>query len=260
MIANTRSGLYQPGETFLYRLDPRVKVLSCLLLVSLAFAADWSQLFVLILTATLALCFVRPALSSLWRVCWMFRWLMLFTLLMHLILSPGRTLWGLSWLSFDGLLMGGLVCVQMLLAVIVSALLAITTSTATLARTFGWFVQPLHWLGCRTEEWQRLLLLALDFIPTVQEEMKASMVPDSDGHAESTSPGREGRWSVWRQKLHDFLLRLMDRGDIIAHSIAADEDSTHLPPELSPLMPMVLHDQLFALTITVVVVCYWLAG
>lgn len=260
LIANAESGLYQPGETFLYRLDPRVKVLSCLLLVSLAFSAGWSQLFALILTTAIGVCFVSHALGSIWRVCWMLRWLVLFTLLMHLLLSPGRTLWGLSWLSFDGLLMGGLICAQMLLAVVVSALLAITTSTATLARTFGWFVQPLQWLGCRTEEWQRLLLLTMDFIPTVQEEMNTSMSSDIDKHAESASRVRAGRWSVWSQKLHDFLLRLMDRGDIIAHSIAADDDSRHLPPELSPLMPMVLHDQLFSLAIAVVVICYWLAG
>lgn len=65
---------------------------------------------------------------------------------------------------------------------------------------------------------------------------------------------------MWRQKLHGFLERLMDRGDTIAHRIAGDQDSLPLPAGLPPLMPMALHDQLFSLAITLVIACYWLAG
>lgn len=261
MIAATENGLYQPGQMFLNRLDPRVKVLSCLLLVVLAFAAaGWPQLFALVITVVVTLCLTSSLLNSVLRLCWMLRWFLLFTLLMHLLLSPGRTLWGVSWLSLDGLLMGCFVCVQMLLAIVVSALLAITTSTENLARTFGWFVQPLYWLGCKTEEWQKLLLLTMDFIPVVQEEIRASREPGVGHQAESAQTARAGRWSVWMQSLQGFLLRLVNRGDAIAHRIAASEDSLRLPKELPSFMPMALQDQLFSLAFTLVIICYWLAG
>lgn len=261
MISAAKTGLYRSGETFLHRLDPRVKVSTCLLLVVLTFAAKgWSQLSLLVCTVGLAVWLMAPQARTIWRVCWMLRWLLLFTLLMHLLLSPGRTLWGLSWLSLDGLLMGGLVCTQMLLALVVSALLAITTSTQVLTRTFGWFVQPLQLLGCKTEEWQKILLLTMGFLPAVQEEIQTAIAPDAGGQVESTSRASAGRWSLWSQKLHGFIMRLVDRGDLIAHQTAADEDSTQLPAGLSPLMPMALHDQLFSLAIVFIVVCYWFAG
>lgn len=252
----SENGLYQPGQSLLHNLDPRLKVLACLLMVSLVFAADWEQLVVLAVIIALGLCTVSAAAGPVWRACWMLRWFMLFTLLMHLLFTPGRTLWGLSWLSFDGLLMGGQVCTQMLLAITLSALLAITTSADVLTRTFGWFVQPLQWLGFRTGEWQKILLLAMDFIPVVRSEIDASKASDGADAAGS----RAGRWTLWTERLHGFLLRLVDRGDTIAHRMAAEEETLSLPIRLAPLMPLALHDQLFSWSIALMIVCYWLAG
>jgi energy-coupling factor transport system permease protein len=262
LIAVTENGLYQSGQTFLHRLDPRVKVLSSLLLVVLAFAAtDWTRLFALMITVAITLWLTSSLLSSVLRLCWMFRWFLLFTLLMHLLLSPGHTLWGISWLSLDGLLMGTFVCVQMLLAIVSAALLAMTTSTEKLTRTFGWFVQPLQWLGCKTEEWQKILLLTMNFIPVVQEEIRVSTASSGVGnHTEPTQTTRPGRWSVWMEKLQGFLLRLVNRGDAIAYRIATSEDTMPLPSKLPPLIPMTLQDQLFSLAFTLVIICYWLVG
>ena len=261
MNTAAEQGLYQPGETLLHRLDPRVKVLSCLLLVIPAFAATgWVQILTLVVTASVAFWLIPSLASSLWRICWLLRWLLLFTLLMHLLFSPGRTLWGLSWLSFDGLLIGSFVCVQMILAVLLSALLAITTSTNALASTFGWFVQPLQWMGCKTDEWQKVLLLTMDFIPIVQEEIRVTTSPEGDASDEATLPVSKSRWSIWSDKLHNLLLRLVGRGDEIAHRLATSDDVLHGPVALSPLLPMALLDQLFALLISLLIVSYWLAG
>lgn len=261
LLSATKNGLYHPGQTLLHRLDPRVKVLSCLLLVILSFAAtDWIKLFPIVVAIVLAVWLTSPEFSSLWRVCRMLRWLLLFTLLMHLLFSSGRTLWGVGWLSLDGLLTGLFVCVQMLMAVVASALLAITTSTETLSGTFGWFVQPLQLLGCKTREWQKVLLLTMDFMPIVQEEIHACSSSDVENHTVSTLQNGIGRWSAWTMKLHGLVLRLLDRGDMIANRIAADDLPPHLGAGLPTLMPMALHDQLFSLTITLVVITFWLAG
>ncbi len=261
MNVATEQVLYVSGKSLLHKLDPRLKVLSCLLLVVLAFAASgWAQLFTLIGSVSIAFWLIPALTSSIWRLCWLLRWLLLFTLLMHLFFSPGRTLWGLSWLSLDGLLMGFFVCVQMLLAIIVSALLAITTSTKSLASTFGWFVQPLQWIGCRTAEWQKMLLLTMDFIPVVQTEIRRTSEPDSACSTGSTHTAEVGRWSVWVKKLQSLLARLTDRGDTVAHRIAENEDTFYLPAALSPFLPLTLLDQLFSLMIILLFVIYWLAG
>jgi energy-coupling factor transport system permease protein len=261
LIVTAEKSLYQPGQTLLHRFDPRLKVVFCLLLVVLAFSATGFRSFLVVFVPLAIAVRVVPALfASVWRIFWMLRWLLLFTLLLHLFLSPGRTLWGLGWLSFDGLIRGALVCSQILLAVASAVLLSVTTSTEDLALTFGWFVRPLSWLGCRTREWQRTLLLAMDFLPVVHEELQASTSSGTDQHQATTSEDSTGLWSRTMRRLHGLVLRLLDRGDMVAHRMAEEGVVTGLATELPPLFPMALHDQLFTLGATFIVICYWLFG
>jgi energy-coupling factor transport system permease protein len=262
VISVSRNEPFRPGQTLLHRADPRLKVMASLLLVVLCFAAaNWVQLAAVAAASSLAAWSGAPRDGSLWRFCWMLRWLLLFTLLMHLLLSPGRTLWGTSWLSLDGLLTGAFVCTQMLVAVVISALLAMTTSTASLAGTFGWFVQPLSRIGCRTGEWQSLLLLSLDFIPVIRDELRAAGNGENnpgDGRPPAPS-GRTGPWMKWLQSLQGLLWRLADHGDTIARRLAADEDVPSRP-ELPPLLPMAHQDRGVSAFMALAVFCYWLAG
>lgn len=245
----------------MHRLDPRVKVLACLFLVMSSFAASgWLQLLPLLCSILMTFMLVPSLTGSAWRLCWMLRWLLLFTLLMHVFFSPGRTLWGVSWLSLDGFLMGSLVCVQMLLAVILSAFLAITTSTESLSGTFGWFVKPLQWLGFNTDEWQKILLLTMDFIPVVQAEIRVAANSGADASVEHPPQRARGRWALWMDKLQSLLSRLVDRGDKVAHQLAANGDSFTRPAELTPLLPMALADQIFSFAILLLIASYWLIG
>ena len=261
MIASTETGLYQQAETILHRLDPRVKVLSCLVLVVLSFgAAGWMQLLSVSTMIALAAWSIKPLSQPIFRFFWLLRWFFLFTFLLHLFLSPGRTLWGLSWLSFDGLLSGSFVCLQMLLAVAASALLGITTTTQSLALAFAWFVRPLRWVGCRTDEWQKILLLAMDFVPVVQEEIRASSqeeirTADAVPHAAS-----QGRFAAWGKRLHDLIFRLIARGDEIAHRLALDDAAALRSMVLPAFLPRVLLDQLFSIAVCLVILSYWLVG
>jgi energy-coupling factor transport system permease protein len=260
-MASSRHGPYRPGQTLLHQTDPRLKVLACLLLVMLCFAASgWEQLATVGVASLIAVWLAAPRGGSIWRLCWLLRWLLLFTLLMHVLLSPGRTLWGTSWLSLDGLLSGTFVCMQMLLAVVTSAILAMTTSTASLTGAFGWFAQPFSRFGCPTREWQRLLLLSMDFIPLIRDEMRAASSANADDTAGIPPTGRPGLWESWMQKVQGVLLRLADRGDSLAHRLAADEESLPLPSTLPPMLPMARSDQGFSAVVVLTVVCYWLAG
>jgi len=260
-MASAETGLYQQAETILHRLDPRVKVLSCLVLVVLSFgAAGWMQLLSIITIVALAVWSIKPVSQQVLRLFWLLRWFLLFTFLLHLLLSPGRTLWGLSWLSFDGLLSGAFVCLQMLLAVAASALLGITTTTASLSQAFGWFVRPLRWLGCRTDEWQKILLLSLDFIPVVHAEIRASGQAESGSSDRLAAATSQGRFAAWGKRLHDLIFRLVDRGDEIAHKLTLNGDAVLNQNILPAFLPMALLDQLFSMTVCLVILSYWLVG
>lgn len=259
LIARTENGLYQAGHSLIHRLDPRIKVLFSLILVVLTFAAiNWAQLAVLIVVAAAALGLLSAYALLALRICLMLRWLLLFTFLMHLLLSPGRTLWGLGWLSLDGLYLGCFVCLQMFVAVIFTTTLAITTSIEDLAAAFGWFVHPLSRLGCRTEDWQKILLLTLGFIPVVHAEIHDSDKSESSS-AERVRSGK-GRWALFISKTQDIIERMLARGDKMAHAIAADDSSCRDPSELPSMRPLPLLDRFFVGTMMLAVVCHWLAG
>jgi len=259
LIARTENGLFQAGQSLIHRLDPRIKVLASLTLVVLSFVAgDRLQLAVLMVVAAAALRVISAHALLVLRICLMLRWLLLFTFLMHLLFSPGRTLWGLGWLSLDGLSLGGFVCLQMVLAVIFTAILAVTTSIEDLAAAFDWFVRPLSRLGCRTDDWQKILLLALGFIPVVHAEILESG-KSQIASAEQERSGR-GRWSLFVMQTQDLTERMLARGDKMAHDIAADGSSGQSPSELPSVRPLSLPDRYFVATMLLVIVCHWLAG
>ncbi len=254
-IADAEKGFYLPADTPLHTLEPRLKMFFCLLLVMLSFAAaDWLQLALPTAALVFSLWLCRTVAGRAWKVCLMLRWLLLFTLLMHLFFSPGRTFWGVSWLSLDGLLMGFLVCAQMLVAVLASALLAITTSADNLARTLGWYLKPLQTLGFRVDEWQRLMLLSMHFLPVVQDEVRSTRAVSSD------LVGQDEQRKVWTCRLQLLLHRLIDRGDKVAHSIVAEEGpSTALEP-LPPLWPLSFADTLFSVAMLLLLLATWITG
>lgn len=261
MVASAETGLYRPAETLLHRADPRLKIFSCLLLVALAFSASaWMQLLPIFSILAMAAWSVRPFSRQIFRVFRMLRWLLLFTLLMHLFFTPGRTLWGLSWLSFDGLLTGTFVCLQVLLAVAASALLGITTSSASLSLAFGWLVQPLALLGCRTDDWQKIMAQAIDFIPLVQAEISASAKAEDATSDKYGLKIKQDRLHAWGKSLHNLIFRLIDRGDEIAYRLAADDEPVLKQPRLQAFLPMVFLDQLVVVSVFLVMLCYGLMG
>lgn len=252
--------MYRAGQSLIHGLDPRIKLLSCLTLVVLTFAAGaWVQLAVLMVVTAAALRVISEHAWLALRVCLTLRWLLLFTLLMHLLLSPGRTIGGVGWLSLDGLILGSFVCLQMALAAALTAILAITTSIDDLAAAFGWCVQPLAWLGCRTDDWQKIVSLALGFIPVVHAEVTVAG-PGETGTAPARGRDAKGRWSVFRARAEDFTERMLTRGDQMACRIASDECASPGPAGLPSIRPLATLDRYCVFAMLLLIFCYWLAG
>ncbi len=214
------------AETPLHRADPRLKLLCCGGLAILAFAAgNWLRLAMTAVALAGLLVCARCTPGWLLRTLWPLRWLLLFTLLLHLLLSPGETLLGVAWLSRDGLRHGLLVCAQVGVAALAAALLATTTSAGQIALASGWLLSPLGRLGCPVRRWQELVVLVLRFFPVLSEELLATRVAGS------------GRWRerivAWGERLLPLFDRLVARADLLAHRIVAGEECL-LPEEPPP--------------------------
>ena len=212
--------------TPLHRADPRLKLLVCGGLAVLAFAAgNWPRLAVA--GAALAALAAAARCGPVWmlRTLWPLRWLLLFTLLLHLFLSPGHTLCGVAWLSRDGLRLGLLICGQLGVAALAAALLTLTTSAERTSLACGWLLLPLARLGCPVRRWQELMTLVLHFFPVLREELRATAAPAG------------GKWTMrvtaWEERLLPLFDRLVSRADHLAQRVASGQEGL-LPVEQLP--------------------------
>lgn len=217
-------GVYRPGDSLLHRLDPRLKLCLLPMLMAAIFSAPGS--IRLLLLAGLWLLGAR-ALGSGWReirrLLLMIRWLLLGTLLLHLLFTPGRTLFGTTWLSYDGLLRGLQVDMQLVLALLFALLLSWTTRPEALIWGLSWMLQPLQRFKLPVQEAAELLSLVFYFLPRIQQERSAL------AQASSTTDRRPGL-QVWAGQLDALLGRLFLRAEQLAQDIAQGR----LDPEVQP--------------------------
>lgn len=231
-------GRYELRDSVLHRLDPRLKLCGLPLLVVVAFAGQSPLRLGGLVVLAAALVLLSDIEGRIWwRGIWALRWLLLFTLLLHLLLSPGKTLFGIAWLSQDGLLRGVLVCSQLVLAITFSSLLTLTTSPQEVARAFASLFAPLARFGVSVHEISTLLLLVLHFVPVLREEAIA-LVERFRGEGLDPSRGPLiARGRALSRMVAPLLLRLVDRADALARSVAAGEDVVDTTVALSSFWP-----------------------
>ncbi len=220
----TYPGAYRDGDSYLHQFDPRLKLLLLCVLMACLFSATSGWRIVAI--ASLWLGVARYG-SGGWRdglkVIGLLRWLLLFTLLLHLFFTPGRTLFGTSWLSYDGLLRGLLVDSQLLMAVLFSMMLAWTTKPEHLAWGLTSLLSPLQRFKVPVREAGGLLLLVLQFFPLIREEV---------GALQGETEPRRGLDGIKAKAamVVPLLMRLVDRADRLAGEITAGRESELNPP------------------------------
>jgi energy-coupling factor transport system permease protein len=210
-------GLFVPGSGLCYRVDSRVKlVLTLVLMVALFSSTTFYRPLLIVLAWFFCADLNRTKLKQLWALVGLLRWLLLFTLVLHLLLTPGRTLWGSAWLSYDGLLRGLLIDIQLLVAAALSLLLAWTTRPLDIARGGAVLLAPLQQLRVPVREIAELVPLVLYFIPALQEEAKRLR---SDPVAEAWSD--DSTWQRWIAKVEILIGRMLNRADDLACQLTA---------------------------------------
>ncbi len=210
------------GSKLLHRLDPRLKLILLLLLIVTIFSA---QSFAVLLCTTLlaaGLMLWQPLIVSqyLRRLPYL-RWLLLFSFLLHLCLTPGRTLFGLRFLTYDGLMRGLMVDLQLLLALFFTLLFALVTAPNAVAWSTTRLLAPLQRLGIPVAETGGMLSLVLFFLPQVfqQGEPMARQVRQHRGQKLSERLQNMSRY------VGDAILQLVDKAELLAREIASGEDS-----------------------------------
>lgn len=184
-MASFTMGRYVPYNSFVHRMDPRLKIYSLIVLMVAIFVnyPTWTMtytmlgilfLFTLILlwTSHMSLTSLLKSLSGLW-------FMVVFLLLIY-ILVPRYTEGNQDWyftignfkIYYESLLEAGKVFFRLVIMLSLSLILTSTTKPLSLTDGLEWYLTPLRWLGVPTPILAMIISLALRFIPTILEDVE----------------------------------------------------------------------------------------
>jgi len=187
MLSDITIGQYYPGDSFLHRLDARVKLLLLLALMvelfffssATAYALFMALTFFLMLRSGVPLKMLLRSLGPLW-------WIILFTFFIHLFTTPGEEI-GRLWIlapTWEGLGRGVFISLRLALLILLSSLLTFTTSPLRLTDAMEALLSPFRRVGVPAHELAMMMTIALRFVPTLIEEtdriMKAQKARGAD--------------------------------------------------------------------------------
>ena len=187
MLNNIMIGQYFPGDSFLHRMDARVKILLLLMLLIEVFVFTSAPVYLVMTVITFLMIMiskvpVRMVLRSL-KPLW---WIILFTFVLHLFSHPGREIYRI-WqfvITQEGVEQGALISVRLMLLIVLSTLLTFTTSPLKLTDALESLLSPFKRLGLPAHELAMMMTIALRFIPTLISEtdkiMKAQQSRGAD--------------------------------------------------------------------------------
>jgi len=188
MIKDITIGQYIPGESFVHKLDPRLKILiSLLFIVDLFLVNNFNgYLFVLIfivstiLIANLPFKYVYKGLKPIFAI-------ILITAVLNIFMTTGEHLvyqFGFIKIYKEGLITAAFMIVRLVFLIMGTSILTLTTSPIELTDGIENLLNPFKRIGVPAHELAMMMTIALRFIPTLMDEtdkiMKAQMARGAD--------------------------------------------------------------------------------
>ncbi len=168
-------GQYMPGESYVHKMHPLVKIIVVIVLSIIIFRAGVfilaatsgflvATVLISRLTPKYLLKAIRPALPFFALI-----------FLVHLLYTDGTPippfpLWHVS-ITYEGLWQGALLVWQFVLLVLSASILTMVTSPSELIIGMERLLKPLRFLGISSHDLAVMLSIALRFVPTLLEEI-----------------------------------------------------------------------------------------
>ena len=173
MLSDITIGQYFPGNSFIHRVDPRVKLGMLFFIIVAIFVLDTRAdyaVFCLVVAALVQSSRLKPnmllkALKPLW-------WILLFTFIIHLFSTPGTSILHV-WIfdmTIEGAEKGFFLCLRLALLIVFSSILTYTTSPLALTDALEEIMSPLKHIGVPAHELAMMMTIALRFVPTLISE------------------------------------------------------------------------------------------
>jgi len=168
-------GQYIETHSVFHRLDPRIKLISLLILM-LSFIGLHTGISYLIASVfVIGLVYLtRIPVVVFWRGLKPLWIILLFTFAYHLLFTQGHMIWSWGWLEIttEGLQNGGRFVWRIVLLILLASILTLTTQPLTLAYGLQKLMSPLSKLNVPVEQFSLMIVIAIRFIPTILEELE----------------------------------------------------------------------------------------
>ncbi|MCZ0703445.1 energy-coupling factor transport system permease protein [Natronobacillus azotifigens] len=186
-------GQYVPGDSWIHRLDPRIKIVIIFCFVVFVFFANtalsygWLTLFAIATAASTKIKarFIAKGLTPVW-------FLIIFTFVLHLIVTrEGTVLFEVfTFPIYSGALIQGFsISLRFFLLILVTSLLTLTTTPIEITDAIESLLHPLKKIKFPVHELALMMSISLRFIPTLmQETEKISKAQASRGVDFKTGP------------------------------------------------------------------------
>lgn len=188
MIKDITIGQYIPGESFVHKLDPRLKIMISLLFIVDLFLVNNFEgyLFIIIfiistiLIANLSFKYIYNGLKPILV-------LLLITAILNIFMTGGKELlfhYGFISVYKEGLIIAAFMIVRLVFLIMGTSILTLTTSPIELTDGIEKLLNPFKKIGVPAHELAMMMTIALRFIPTLMDEtdkiMKAQMARGAD--------------------------------------------------------------------------------
>ena len=173
MLKDITIGQFFPGNSFVHKMDPRMKIIATLLYIIMLFVAKHplslivgiALLVLLYRVANIPLKMVTKSLKPVIPV-------ILFTSILNIFFVTGEVLVKFFFISItkEGLILAILMSLRIVCLIAGSSLLTYTTSPIELTDAIERLLNPLKKLKVPVHELSMMMTIALRFIPTLIEE------------------------------------------------------------------------------------------
>lgn len=177
-------GSYVPVKSILHRLDPRIKLIMCIIYVILIFfvnnflAAIW-----LLLALLAAIKLSNVGLRQYWQGIKPLFLIILITVAFQILFSSGGKMywhWGIMAITRDGLINSLIIFYRFIVIITASTVLTATTQTFQIADALAWLMKPLQIIKVPVNQITLMLSIALRFVPTIMDETNKIMKAQRD--------------------------------------------------------------------------------
>lgn len=174
MSNNVLLGSYVPINSVLHHMDPRSKLMACIIFVIDCFCVNnwWTgAALAIILILTMVLSHVSP--KSYWDGLKPFMWVIVITVLFQLLFSSGgHVFWshGPMAITTGGLINSVYIIYRFVMTILSATVLTATTTAFQLSQAVTWILKPLKKLKCPVDQFALMMGISLQFIPILSGE------------------------------------------------------------------------------------------